>query len=98
MALFTQAEEAETPGAAPEYYAVCGTFGFIFVSAYWAQLLFRELQRTFPPRWVRLQDLSGSEVVLPLKAIHLIVQSTPEQRAFDRNMRKQLEGETNEWS
>ena len=81
----------------PEFYIVSCNFGYIYVSREMAHALVKQLQRIFPPTFVWLRDLSGSEMWLQRSQIELIGESTPAQREHDRKLRRALNDEDKEW-
>ena len=81
---------------APEYWLVRGRWGYAYVSREVAQNLMSQLRRWLRPRWVCLNDLSGSQIWVLTSTIELIGESTFEQRAYDRDLRRQLEAEEND--
>ena len=54
------------------------------VSTAMAAFVERQLDATFPPRWVTFVDLTGSRIRLRSREIAAIMQSTAEQRELER--------------
>ena len=77
----------------PEYYVVYTEEAWLRVSPQTARILSRVLRKRLQPRWVRVIDISGSEVLLRPKEIMMISQSTPEQREYQRRIIRSLEQE-----
>ena len=84
------------PPPGPEYYVLRSTQWTLLVSRETARCVLRQLQRWRPPRWIRVVDVSGSEVWLPTESIQILVESTPDQRASDRALRRLLDAEESE--
>ena len=92
---------AEEEPPAPEYFVVSGPFGALTVSRDEARAVLRQLRRWIRPRWIRVRDLSGSEIWIPSKLIGVVSESTAAQRAYDRELRRRVEREDNsgaDWS
>ncbi len=53
----------------------------------------QQLQRWRPPRWIRVIDLVGSEIWIPSRSIEFVGECTPDQRAYDRQLRRALDDE-----
>src|SRR5262245_1543553 len=77
----------------PEYFVVVTPRAWLRVSPQTARVLSRTLRKRLQPRWVRVVDITGSEVLLRPRDISLIVESTPDQRALDRKLSKQVDAE-----
>ena len=77
----------------PEYYVVCTEEAWLRVSPQTARILSRMLRKRLQPRWVRVIDISGAEILLRPRDIKVISESTPEQREYQRRLTKKLEQE-----
>jgi hypothetical protein len=99
--LFNRIERCLGPPPGPEYYVVQCAAGTVFVSRETAYAVMKRLQRWLRPRWTRIVDLSGSKILVLTASIHFVGESTAEQRAHDRALRRKIDeedsGETPVW-
>ena len=93
-----QYQRDEVAAAAPEqnagdYFVLSAESGSWVVSTAMVRAIESALDAWPAPRWIRFVDLSGSRVRVRASTLHYIVQSTPDQRAFDRRMCRALREE-----
>lgn len=77
-------EEDRTPDGAGTYFAVGTRSGTWYVSTAMARHLEACLDAEPRPTWLRFVDLTGARVRIRAKDVELLQQSTPEQRALER--------------
>ena len=86
----------EGPGV---YFCVSARNGSWCVSTVMAKHIEDGLSAVPRQRWIRFVDLSGASIKLRTREIDCLVQSTPEQRAFDRafgrSMREERKADRN---
>lgn len=78
-------EPAERPSAG-EFFVVAGEFGRVFVTRAVAESLRATLRRFLVPTWLEFRDQVGSLVRVRSRHVMVIVESTPETRAADRQL------------
>ena len=86
-------EEAPLRDGAGDHFIVAAQMATFVISTVMARAVEAALDRWPRPTWVTFVDLSGSRVRLRAQDIRFIVQSTAEQRAFDRRLRQAIAGE-----
>ena len=85
-------ERAESPHNG-EYFVVAGEFGQVFVARQTANRLRILLRRVFTPRWIEFRTFTGSLMLVRTRQLHMIVESTAEQRAAARQIWRDREEE-----
>lgn len=83
----------DEPVEVREFYMVRAACGYFFVSQAAARELLILVHAWLRPRFVRFRDLSGADINLATDSIQMIAESTPDQRAFDRQLHRMLEEE-----
>ncbi|MGH7461533.1 MAG: hypothetical protein ACREMA_10965 [Longimicrobiales bacterium] len=94
--LASYVKQSRGPPPGPEFYIVRSSGWTLLVSRETARAVLKQLNRWLVPRWIRVVDVSGSEIWLPSQSIEVLVESTPEQRAQDRTLRRKLDEENND--
>jgi hypothetical protein len=85
-------EDRLRQGAGDHFMVATQTATFV-VSTVMARAIEATIDRWPRRTWVTFVDLSGSRIRLRVREIDFIVQSTAEQRAFDRRLRQTINGE-----
>jgi hypothetical protein len=89
IARYVQADEER----GPTYYVVRTAELYMRVTPQTGRALAHTLRKWLRPRWVRVTDITGSEIWLRSRDIELVAESTPDQREGQRKLTKQLEKE-----
>ncbi len=91
-------DRAEVPAPA-DYFAVNATGRRMWpVSTRMATHILRELDRWFPPRWIRFVDLSGAAIQVRPREIVDVTQCSADQRAQRREFWRAIDREEDaEW-
>ena len=87
-----QDEERLRAGAGDHFIVSARTATFV-VSTVMARAIEATLDQWPRRTWVTFVDLNGSRIRLRTQEIAFVVQSTAEQRAFDRRLREAINGE-----
>lgn len=89
---------AEVP-APVDYFAISATDRRMWpVSTRMAAHILRELDRWFPPRWIRFVDLSGAAIQVRPREIVDVTQCSADQRALRREFWRAIDREEDaEW-
>lgn len=89
-----QRDEVAAPEQdAGDYFVLSAECGSWVVSTMMVRAIESALDAWPAPRWIRFVDLSGSRVRVRASTLHYIVQSTAEQRAFDRRLSRAVREE-----
>ncbi len=78
-------DEAETAG---DYYVVETRSGFYWVTAETARRIGAQLDRRWPPRWIKFVDNTGARTWLRTSIVECVHESTEAQRSRERTFRR----------
>jgi len=88
-----QHEENQEPERPGTYFCVAARCGTWYVSTAMARHLEACLDAEPRPVWLRFIDLTGARVRVRTRDVEYLNQSTPEQRAFEREFSRALNRE-----
>lgn len=99
LALLEPAEDEEPPYG--DFVVVSGPFGNLSVTREVARYIERVLDRRWRPKWVVFHDRVGSRIRVRTNEVRVFVESTTEQRAYDRQLdrarRKEEKADRRPW-